>query len=72
VYDADPEIDPEAKRFDRLTYIEALNRRLQVMDSTAISLCMENALPIIVLSMWKMDNLIKAVMGESVGTLITE
>jgi uridylate kinase len=72
VYDADPEIEPDAKRFDHLTYIDALNRRLQVMDSTAISLCMDNKLPIIVLSMWKMDNLIKAVMGEPVGTFITE
>lgn len=72
VYEADPEKDPDAKRFDHLTYIEALNRRLQVMDSTAISLCMDNKLPIIVLSMWKMDNLIRAVMGDPVGTLISD
>jgi uridylate kinase len=72
VYEADPEKDPEAKRFDHLTYIEALNRRLEVMDSTAISLCMDNELPIIVLSMWKMDNLIKAVVGDPVGTLIND
>ncbi|HEY46936.1 MAG: uridylate kinase [Anaerolineae bacterium SM23_ 63] len=72
VYEADPEKDPDAKRFDHLTYIEALNRRLEVMDSTAISLCMDNELPIIVLSMWKMDNLIKAVMGDPVGTLISD
>ncbi len=72
VYEADPEKDPDAKRFDHLTYIEALNRRLEVMDSTAISLCMDNELPIIVLSMWKMDNLIKAVVGEPVGTLISD
>jgi uridylate kinase len=72
VYEADPEKDPEAKRFDHLTYIEALNRRLEVMDSTAISLCMDNELPIIVLSMWKMDNLIKAVVGDRVGTLIND
>ncbi len=72
VYEADPEKDPDAKRFDHLTYIEALNRRLEVMDSTAISLCMDNELPIIVLSMWKMDNLIKAVVGDPVGTLISD
>jgi uridylate kinase len=72
VYEADPEKDPDAKRFDHLTYIEALNRRLEIMDSTAISLCMDNQLPIIVLSMWKMDNLIKAVMGDPVGTLISD
>ena len=71
VYEADPEKDPDAKRFDNLTYIDALNRRLEVMDSTAISLCMDNDLPIIVLSMWKMDNLIRAVMGDPVGTLIS-
>jgi uridylate kinase len=72
VYDADPEKDLDAKRFDHLTYIDALNRRLEVMDSTAISLCMDNELPIIVLSMRKTDNLIKAVMGDPVGTLISD
>jgi len=72
VYDTDPEQDPNAKRFDHLTYIEALNRRLQVMDSTAISLCMDNNLPILVMNMWQMDNLINAVLGEQVGTIISE
>lgn len=70
VYDADPAKDTGAKRFDRVTYIEALNRRLEVMDSTAISLCMDNDLPILVLNMWKPDNLVKAVLGEEVGTII--
>ncbi len=72
VYDTDPEQDPNAKRFDHLTYIEALNRRLQVMDSTAISLCMDNNLPILVMNMWQMDNLINAVLGEQVGTIISD
>ena len=72
VYDDDPEKNPDATRFDRLTYIDALNRRLQVMDSTAISLCMDNKMPILVLDMWQADTLIKAVNGESVGTIITE
>ncbi len=72
VYDADPEKNPDAKRFDHLTYIDALNRRLQVMDSTAISLCMDNALPILVLNMWQQEALIKAVGGEQVGTIISE
>lgn len=72
VYDADPEKDPNAKRFDRLSYIEALNRRLEFMDSTAISLCMDNDLPILVLDMWKNDSLMRAVMGESVGTRISD
>jgi len=70
VYDSDPEKVPNAKRFDRLTYIDALNRRLQVMDSTAISLCMDNNLPIMVLDMWQPESLIQAVMGKPVGTII--
>jgi uridylate kinase len=72
VYDKDPEKNSDAKRFDHLTYIDALNRRLQVMDSTAISLCMDNKMPILVLNMWLTDTLIKAVNGESVGTIISE
>jgi uridylate kinase len=72
VYDKDPHKNPDAKRFDHLTYIDALNRRLQVMDSTAISLCMDNKMPILVLNMWLTDELIKAVNGESVGTMISE
>lgn len=72
IYDADPEKNPDAKRFEALTYIEALNLRLQVMDSTAISLCMDNQLPLIVLDMWQEDSLIRAVMGEPIGTVISE
>jgi uridylate kinase len=71
VYDSDPYKDPHAKRFGRLTYIEALNRRLQVMDSTAISLCMDNALPILVLNMWQPDALTDAVAGREIGTIIS-
>jgi uridylate kinase len=70
VYDSDPQQVPGAQRFDRLTYIDALNRRLQVMDSTAISLCMDNNLPILVLDMWQPDSLVRAVQGEPVGTVI--
>ena len=72
VYDADPEKKPDAKRFDHITYIDALNRRLEVMDSTAISLCMDNNLPIMVLDMWQSDSLTKAVLGEHVGTEISD
>ena len=72
VYDADPEKKPDAKRFDHITYIDALNRRLEVMDSTAISLCMDNNLPIMVLDMWQSDSLTKAVLGEPVGTEISD
>jgi uridylate kinase len=72
VYDTDPEENPDAERFDRLSYIDALNRRLQVMDSTAISLCMDNELPIVVLDMWQEEHLRRAVLGERVGTLISD
>ncbi len=72
VYDADPEKEPDAKRFDHITYIDALSRRLEVMDSTAISLCMDNNLPILVLDMWESDSLTKAVLGEPVGTEISD
>jgi uridylate kinase len=71
VYDSDPQKDPNARRFARLTYIEALNRRLQVMDSTAISLCMDNTLPILVLNMWQENALTDAVTGREIGTIIS-
>jgi uridylate kinase len=70
VYDDDPKLNPQAKKFDTLPYIEALNRRLKVLDSTAISLCMDNSLPIHVLNLWEGDSLARAVMGEKVGTII--
>jgi len=70
VYDRDPHINPDAVRFDHLTYIETLNRRLEVMDSTAISLCMENKLPILVLNLWDEHALRRALLGEPVGTLV--
>jgi len=72
VYDRDPEKHENALRFDQLSYIDALNRRLAVMDSTAISLCMDNHLPILVLNMWEAGSLVQAVTGEKVGTTITE
>jgi uridylate kinase len=71
VYDRDPGKYPDAKKFARLTYIEFLNRRLEVMDSTAVSLCMENHMPILVLNLWDPQALINALQGKSVGTLIT-
>ena len=72
VYNVDPQKDPTAKRFDKLTYIESLNLRLEVMDSTAISLCMDNDLPILVLDMWQPESLVKAVMGHPVGTILSD
>jgi uridylate kinase len=72
VYDSDPMIYPNAVRFDRLTYMETINRRLEVMDSTAISLCMDNDLPILVLNLWNQDDLRRALYGEPVGTLVAD
>lgn len=71
VYDSDPLTNPQAIKFDRLTYMETINRRLQVMDSTAISLCMDNKLPILVLNLWDAEALPKALRGEHVGTLVS-
>lgn len=70
VYSEDPHQNPDATRFERLTYLEALNLRVGVMDATAISLCMDNDLPIIVLDLWQPDSLERAVRGEKVGTII--
>lgn len=71
VYDDDPVKNPNAVRFDHLTYMETINRRLQVMDSTAISLCMDNNLPILVLNLWQPGALVQAIYGEKIGTLVT-
>ena len=71
VYDADPMKNPAAVKFDKLSYMETINRRLQVMDSTAISLCMDNNLPILVLNLWNPDDLRRALYGEEVGTLVS-
>ena len=72
VYDMDPNLHEDAVKFDHLSYIDTLNRRLQVMDSTAVSLCMENKLPILVLNLWDEEALPKALRGEKIGTLVTE
>jgi uridylate kinase len=72
VYDSDPMTNPDAVKFDKLSYIETLNRRLEVMDSTAISLCMDNHLPILVLDLWKEGSLRKALYGETTGTIVTD
>src|SRR3989440_2922805 len=72
VYDRDPNKDPNAKRFDRVTFAEALSKRLQVMDSTAFSLCMDNKIPIVVFDMYKPGILREAVLGQKVGTLVCE
>jgi uridylate kinase len=71
VYDSDPKKNPKAKRFSRISYLDALQRRLKVMDSTAFSLCMDNKMPIVVFDFFKAHNLKRVVMGEAVGTLVT-
>jgi uridylate kinase len=71
VYDSDPKRNSHAVRFDTLSYIDTLNRRLEVMDSTAISLCMENKLPIVVLNLWDGSALRRLLLGENVGTLVS-
>ena len=71
VYDRDPMKDPDAKRFDELTYLEVLNRGLRVMDATAVSLCMDNALPILVFDLNTPGNIMRAVCGHDIGTRLT-
>ncbi|HEY3861622.1 MAG TPA: UMP kinase [Verrucomicrobiae bacterium] len=71
IYESDPKKNPEAKRYAQISYIEALQKRLQVMDSTAFSLCMDNKMPIIVFDFFKAHNLRRVVLGEPVGTLVT-
>ena len=71
VYNADPQKHPDAKRFDKLTYLEGLNMRLEVMDTTALSLCLENKLPIIVFDLQSPHSLEQVVIGKSIGTLIS-
>jgi uridylate kinase len=70
VYDSDPMVNPDAQRFDYLTYMEALNMRVKVLDATAITTCMDNDLPIQVLNLWDGDSLERAVLGQKVGTII--
>jgi uridylate kinase len=71
VYSADPLKHPDARRYDQLTYTDVLTERLQVLDATAVSLCMENNLPIIVFNLNTKDNIRNAALGEPVGTLIS-
>jgi uridylate kinase len=72
VYDSDPMKHPSAKRFDKLSYMDALKDRLNVMDSTAFSLCMDNKLPIVVFNLFKRGNIKRVILGEPIGTLVNE
>jgi len=71
VYDSDPVTNPNAKRYDRLTYSDVLAQRLRVLDATAVSLCMENDTPIVVFDLNQPQNITRVAAGETVGTLIT-
>jgi uridylate kinase len=70
VYDRDPMGDPKARKFARLTYIDVLQKNLKVMDATAISLCMDNDLPIVVFNLTRRGNILKVVLGEKIGTVV--
>jgi uridylate kinase len=70
VYTSDPELDKSAKKYDKLEYMEVLDKKLKVMDSTAISLCMDNNIPVIVFNMKEKGNIMKVVMGKNIGTIV--
>ncbi len=70
VYEADPHKVPGARKFQTISYLEALNRRLEVIDSTALALCMENGLPIVVFDLRAPDSIVRVVQGERLGTII--
>jgi uridylate kinase len=72
VYDSDPMKNPGAKRFERLKYMDALENRLNVMDSTAFSLCMDNKMPIVVFNLFQRGNIKRVILGDPIGTLVTE
>jgi len=72
VYSADPKVDPTAVKFDKISYMDVLNKDLKVMDATAISLCRENNIPLVVFAMNDSANMIKAVKGENVGTIVSD
>ena len=72
IYDSDPVMNPAAKRFDQLTYLDILKRNLRAMDMTSISLCMDNALPIILFNLFEKGNIRRVICGEPIGTIVKE
>ncbi|MBR6013578.1 MAG: UMP kinase [Selenomonadaceae bacterium] len=72
IYDSDPNKNPDAKKFDTLTYLEILNRELHVVDSTATSLCMDNNIPLVVFNMDDHENIFRAALGEKIGTTVVK
>jgi uridylate kinase len=71
IYTADPRKDPKAKKIDRITHLQVLNRRLEIMDATALTLCLDNEIPIIVFDLEARDGMQQAVLGKAIGTLVT-
>jgi uridylate kinase len=71
IYDSDPKQNPQAHRFTQISYLDALQRQLKIMDSTAFTLCMDNKMPIIVFNLFKPHNIMRVVIGEQIGTLVT-
>jgi uridylate kinase len=71
IYDHNPKTHPDAKLFTQISYLDALNLKLEIMDATALTLCMDNHLPIIVLNLWRAGSIEKAVLGQEVGTLVS-
>ncbi len=72
VYDSDPRKNPDAKKLDKITYMDVIKRGLQAMDTTAISLCMENNIPIVAFALNEKDSIVKVVKGEKIGTIISK
>lgn len=72
IYDSDPEKNPDAKRYSQISYSDAIEKRLKVMDSTAFSLCQDNKMPIIVFDLFRKDNIKRVLLGEKVGTLVSD
>jgi uridylate kinase len=72
IYDKDPQKYPDAVKYETITYEEALQQRLKVMDSTAFSLCMDNKMPIIVFNLFKPLNIKKVILGKKIGTMVGE
>lgn len=70
VYDSDPKLNPDAKKYETLDFLEVLNKGLQVMDSTAASLCMDNGIPLVVFNLEQPGNIMKVVNGEQIGTIV--
>lgn len=71
IYDSDPKLNPDAKKFDKITHMEVVQKGLKAMDVTAITMCMENEIPILAFGLNEPDSIVRAVCGENVGTLIT-